>query len=74
MATTKQLVICLSNEGYETSLERRKLYERLVDSDAGKRGLMRVIDESGDDYLYRSDMFAEIDLPLSLRQAVLAAA
>jgi hypothetical protein len=46
-------VVCIRNEGYEASLERRKIYEALPDADAEAHNQLRVIDESGDDYLFR---------------------
>jgi hypothetical protein len=67
------MVICISNIGYEVSLEPRKIYEVLTDAEAAKHGQLRVIDESGEDYLYPRSHFAEIDLPRSVRKAVLAA-
>ena len=69
----RQLVLCLRNDGYEVSLERRKIYSTLPDADAAKHGQVRVIDESGEDYLYPSKYFATIELPQALRRAVLAA-
>jgi hypothetical protein len=48
----KQLVVCVSNDGYLASLERPKIYVALRDADADKHGLVRKVDESGDDYLY----------------------
>jgi hypothetical protein len=48
----RQLVMCVNNEGYPASLERRKIYVALRDADAEKHGLVRIVDESGDDYLY----------------------
>jgi hypothetical protein len=48
----KQLVVCVDNEGYRASLERRKIYIALRDADAEKHGLIRIVDESGDDYLF----------------------
>ncbi|MEK6211715.1 MAG: hypothetical protein AABM64_15325 [Pseudomonadota bacterium] len=71
---TRQLVVCLKNEGYEVSLERRKIYVALSDNSAAKRRLRRVIDESGDDYLYPREFFAEVELPPSIRRAVLTTA
>ena len=71
---TKQLVVCLNNEGYPASLEKRKIYVLLRDPAAEKRGLLRIIDESGDDYLYPKMYFRSIALPQSVRKAVLAAA
>ena len=69
----RQLVVCVSNEGYPASLERRKIYVALRDADAGKHGLIRIVDESGDDYLYPT-LFRSIALPQAVRKAVLAAA
>jgi hypothetical protein len=46
------MVICILNRGYEVSLEPRKVYEVLRDPDAAKHGQLRVVDESGEDYLY----------------------
>lgn len=66
-------VICILNAGYEVSLEPRKVYEVLRDPDAAKHGQLRVVDESGEDYLYPRTHFAEIVLPQSIRKAVLAA-
>ena len=68
------MVICISNTGYEVSLEPRKVYEVLRDPDAAKHGQLRAVDESGDDYLYPRSHFAEIVLPQSIRKAVLGAA
>jgi len=67
------MAICISNAGYEVSLEPRKVYEVLRDHDAARHGQLRVIDESGTDYLYPHSNFAEIVLPQSVRRAVLAA-
>jgi hypothetical protein len=69
----KQFVVCLKNDGYEVSLERRKIYRVLPDADAAKHRLMRVIDESGEDYLYPRRFFAPIELPQTIRRAVIAA-
>jgi hypothetical protein len=71
---SKHLVVCVKNEGYSTSLERRKLYVALDDAVAEKHGLMRIVDESGDDYLYPKSFFRPIALPLAVKRAVLAAA
>jgi len=51
-STRKRFVLCLRNDGYEVSLERRKIYQALPDADAAKHKQLRVIDESGEDYLY----------------------
>lgn len=70
---TKRFAVCLRNKGYEASLERRKIYHVLPDPDAAKHGQVRVVDESGDDYLYPREFFAPIELPQPIRRAVLAA-
>lgn len=72
-STRKQFVVCLRNDGYEVSLERRKIYQILPDADAAKHKQLRVIDESGEDYLYPQKLFALIELPQSIRRAVQAA-
>jgi len=71
---SKEVVLCMKNAGYEASLERRKLYVALSDAGAAKRGQLRVIDESGEDYLYPRDFFVPVDLPQALRRRVLQAA
>lgn len=71
--SAKTLVVCLKNKGYEVSLEPRKIYQTLPDSDAGKHGQIRVIDESGEDYLYPAAYFLPIELPQPVRKLVLAA-
>jgi hypothetical protein len=48
----KQLVVCVKNEGYRASLEKRKIYVALRDAVAEKHGMLRIVDESGEDYLY----------------------
>ena len=68
------LVVCVDNSGYEAALERRKLYALLPDVEAETRGLLRVIDESGDDYLYPAGMFYKVELPVAVRHAVFRAA
>ncbi|MDP2239720.1 MAG: hypothetical protein Q8K18_06095 [Burkholderiales bacterium] len=73
-STTRKFVICLKNKGYEASLEPRKIYQALPDPVAEKHRQLRVIDESGEDYLYPKSFFAPLDLPQPIRKAVLAAA
>jgi len=68
-----QLVVCLRNEGYEVSLERRKIYTALPDRDAARHDQVRVIDESGEDYLYPTKFFATVKLPQAVRRVMLAA-
>jgi hypothetical protein len=71
-STSKKFVVCIDNEGYEASLERRKIYLTVADPGAEKRGHIRVVDESGEDYLYPKGMFVAVELPLATRKAVLA--
>ena len=71
---SKKLVVCINNNGYLVSLEKRKIYVALRDPVAEKQGLLRIIDESGDDYLYAKTLFRSIALPQSVKKAVLAAA
>jgi hypothetical protein len=71
---SRQFVVCVRNDGYSASLEKRKIYVALRDPAAEKHGQLRVIDESGDDYIYPKMFFRSIALPQSLKKAVLAAA
>jgi hypothetical protein len=71
---SRQFVVCVRNDEYSASLEKRKIYVALRDSTAEKHGQLRVIDESGEDYLYPKIFFRSIALPQSLKKAVLAAA
>lgn len=56
-------VLCVDDGGYPESLERRKFYRLLPDPEAQKHGMLRVVDESGEDYLYPGDCFVEVALP-----------
>lgn len=62
-------VVCLSNEGFEAALEPRKIYPALPDAEAEREGLLRVIDESGEDYLYPTTMFEPIQVPERVARA-----
>jgi hypothetical protein len=59
----KHFMICVDNRGYESSLEKRKLYEILPDRTAEKHHQTRAIDESGEDYLYPEKFFSPVRLP-----------
>lgn len=61
-------MICVDNRGYESSLEIRKLYEVLPDKVAAKHHQIRVIDESGEDYLYPEKFFAPVRLPHTTKE------
>ena len=72
MATArKRLFICLDNSGYEASLDRRKIYVGLRDTRAERLGQLRIIDETGEDYLYPADRFVVAELPQATRRALL---
>ena len=69
-----KLVICIKNSDYPFSLETRKIYELLPDPEAEKLGHFRIIDESGEDYLYPSSLFIHAKLPKAVQAAVIEAA
>jgi hypothetical protein len=71
MAEHKHFAVCIRNEGYEASLELRKIYEVLDDADASAHQMVRVIDEEGEDYLYPAAWFVSIELPQDVEQAIL---
>jgi hypothetical protein len=73
MTKPQHLVVCVDNEGYAASLEPRKIYISLRDVQAEEHGLLRVVDESGEDYLFPKGLFRSIDLTPSVKRAVLAA-
>lgn len=72
-AINYSIVLCLKNKGYEASLERRKVYRAIPDRAAAADDLLRIVDESGDDYLYPSRFFAPLRLSTAVKRAVLAA-
>ena len=71
---TRNLAVCVRNTGYPASLELRKIYEVLPDSKAAAHGLVRVIDESGEDYLYPKSFFVHLELSQPVESAILRAA
>ena len=66
-----QFVLCVENTAYPASLEVRKLYQIIPDPVAEQRNFLRVIDESGEDYVYPAAYFAAIDLPQTLQATLL---
>jgi hypothetical protein len=66
---TKQFLLCVRNEGCE-DLELRKLYPQLSDAKAAASGYVRVIDESGEDYLYPARLFVAVELTSAAKRAV----
>lgn len=67
---SQSYVVCIENSGYPASLELRKIYVRLEDVIAESDGFWRVIDESGEDYLFPSRFFAAIELPQVVERAL----
>jgi hypothetical protein len=72
-AEEPRFVVCIRNADYPASLELRKLYQVVNDPDAAALGQLRVIDESGEDYLYPRQYFAAIELPKPLEATLLKA-
>ncbi|MBC7930401.1 MAG: hypothetical protein H7Z38_07500 [Rubrivivax sp.] len=72
--TDSKLAICVDNSGYEMSLERRKVYPVLPDESAERSNFIRVVDETGEDYLFPTDRFVLITVTREVEEAVLAEA
>ena len=66
-------VVCLNNEGYKASLEVGKLYRFIADKEAEAEGLIRVVDESGEDYAFDANRFHPVSLPSTVEKVLLAA-
>ncbi|MDA0733324.1 MAG: hypothetical protein O2909_00870 [Chloroflexi bacterium] len=62
-------VVCVMNDDYPVSIELRKIYRSVPDSEASGQSLIRVVDESGEDYLYPADYFVPIKLPKAAEKA-----
>lgn len=69
----RQFVLCIKNDGCE-DLEIRKIYEVLPDENAAKDDYIRIVDESGEDYLYPSDYFYPVEIARNVRETLLRAA
>jgi hypothetical protein len=67
-ARRARFVVCLDNSGYDASLDVRKIYRAVPDDKADKLGLVRVVDESGEDYLYPKKLFATIEVSAAVRR------
>lgn len=70
-AMQRRFAVCVRNDGYEASLERNKIYAILADNDAERDGDLRVVDESGEDYLFAADRFVAIEVPAAVRASLL---
>jgi hypothetical protein len=68
----KKFAVCLDNDGNEASLILGKIYRVLPDARAAKDGLVRVVDESGEDYLFDKAQFVLVDFPQAIRKRILA--
>jgi len=65
-----EFVVCINNSDYPASLELHKIYRVLVDKDAAEEGDIRIIDESGEDYLYPSSYFVPIQVPQTVEESL----
>ncbi|MFN6964902.1 MAG: hypothetical protein ACK4S4_14200 [Pyrinomonadaceae bacterium] len=72
-ATDHNFVLCIDSGGSD-DLEVRKVYETIPDENAARDGYLRVVDESGEDYLYPSDLFSPIELTKEVRDNLMSAA
>ena len=68
-----RFAVCIDNTGYPASLERCKIYRVLPDNEAAREGDIRIVDESGEDYLYLATCFVTIEVPLEVERAILHA-
>ena len=68
-----EFVVCINNIDYPASLELHKIYRVLIDEDATMEGDIRIIDESGEDYLYPSSYFVPIQVPQTIEESLLRA-
>ncbi len=69
-----KFAVCINNSGYPASLELHKIYRVLPDEDAAADGDLRIIDESGEDYLYAANRFVPIAVPAAVQKSLLKAA
>lgn len=67
----RKFLLCIENTGYGASLEVRKLYEMIPDKEAERNNQVRIIDESGEDYLYPSRFFAPVRLSMQTKNRIL---
>jgi hypothetical protein len=74
MKEKKPFVLCIDNTGYLVSLVLGKVYRVLPDAKAAKDDLVRIVDESGEDYLFHKDHFVFVDFPKDVKRKILAAA
>ena len=70
-ANARQFVICIDNSSYPASLELHKIYTVLPDEKAAEDDFIRVVDESGEDYLYSTKRFVSVELPVQVKQSII---
>jgi primosomal protein N' len=66
-----KFVVCIQSQDYPASLEVRKLYQVIEDQSVNQHSMIRIIDESGEDYLYPASHFASMEVPENLQQALI---
>jgi hypothetical protein len=66
-----RFAVCIDNTGYPASLELHKIYRILLDANAAREGDVRIVDESGADYLYPAEWFATLELPRRIKRSLL---
>ena len=69
----RRFAVCIRNEGYEASLERNKIYLVQPDPEAETDGDIRIVDESGEDYLYPAHWFVAVNVPKAVQESLLKA-
>lgn len=67
-----QFAVCINNKGYKASLEVGKLYRVIPDADAESHGLIRVVDETGEDYAFAANRFSSMEVPPAVQKALLS--
>ena len=67
-----QFAVCINNKGYKASLEVGKLYRVIPDQEAERHGLLRIVDETGEDYAFAADRFASMDVPPAVQKVLLS--
>ena len=73
-ATGGSYFLCIKNRGYAASLQKRMVYRAMSDPEAASHGMLRIVDESGEDYLFPAGLFVRIEVPEAATQAFADAA
>jgi hypothetical protein len=72
MKTVKPFALCIDNTGYQASLVVGKVYRLIPDRKAARDEFVRIVDETGEDYLFHKDHFVFVDFPKAVRSKLLA--